>query len=196
MYIEKTPVDLKIKTAIAVLSFCLDTFLLRKIYTYLRIGFERMDLGLIMVPILLIVLFSYGLILFDVKMAFDINLFDISLHPFVLKKIPKENLTPLQQRRINCISPYAIGLLMGIFSPFFWGLYYAIRHKDWRIIVYPLWLLFSITFFVNIPFEYDRYLESYLYLNFPAGLIAYLVARKNILSIKVKNLLPTEKEKF
>ena len=184
--------EFKIKIAIAFLSLYLDTFLFHKIYTYLRISIERIDLDLIMIPIFFIVLFSYGLMLFDVKMAFDINLFNISLHPFVLKKIPKENLTPLQLRRINCIPPYGIGLLMGIFSPFCWGLYYAIRHKDWRIIVYPLWLLFTITFFVNIPFEYDRYLESYLYLNFPAGLIAYLVARKNILSIAIqenKNLI-------
>ena len=124
--------------------------------------------------------------MFDVKMAFNINFYNISLHPFELKKIPKENLNPLQLRRINCIPSYGIGLLMGIFSPFFWGFYYAIRHKDWRIIVYPLWILLSITFFVNIPTDYDRYIDIYLYLNCPAGLIAYLVARKNILSIAIK----------
>ena len=196
MYIGPPPtkisINFKIKIAIAVLSFFLDSFLMRKIYIYLRISIERMDLGLIMVPIFLIVLFSYGLMLFDVKMAFNINFYNISLHPFELKKIPKENLNPLQLRRINCIPSYGIGLLMGIFSPFFWGLYYAIRHKDWRIIVYPLWILFSITFFVNIPIDYDKYMDIYLYLNCPAGLIAYLVARKNILSIAIqenKNLI-------
>ena len=113
--------ELKIKIAIAFLSSFLDIFLFHEIYTYLRISIERIDLDLIMIPIFLIVFFSYGLMLFDVKMAFDINYYDISLHPFALKKIPKENFTPLQQRRINCIPPYAIGLLMGIFSPFFWG---------------------------------------------------------------------------
>ena len=77
MYIGPPPtkisINFKIKIAIAVLSFFLDSFLMRKIYIYLRISIERMDLGLIMVPIFLIVLFSYGLMLFDVKMAFNNN---------------------------------------------------------------------------------------------------------------------------
>ena len=73
MYIGPPPtkisINFKIKIAIAVLSFFLDSFLMRKIYIYLRISIERMDLGLIMVPIFLIVLFSYGLMLFDVKIS-------------------------------------------------------------------------------------------------------------------------------
>ena len=93
MYVGPPPtkisINCKTKIAIAVLSFFLDSFLIHKIYIYLRISIERMDLGLIMVPIFLIVLYSYGFILFNFKMAFNINLYKISLHPFELKKITK-----------------------------------------------------------------------------------------------------------
>ena len=43
--------EFKIKIAIAFLSLYLDTFLFHKIYTYLRISIERIDLDLIMIQI-------------------------------------------------------------------------------------------------------------------------------------------------
>ena len=145
---------------------------------YIRLGISRMELGPIMGPIFSIFLFLFGsFVLFSyVFIAFEIFRIDI-------KEIPKDNLKPFQQRQKNC-KPWLIGILVGLVSPLFVGLIYAIRHKDWKIIVYPIWIFFSVGLLVIPP---DIELSSYgIYLRLFSGLLAYFIVRKNKLSIKVQ----------
>ena len=145
---------------------------------YIRLGISRMELGPIMGPIFSIFLFLFGsFVLFSyVFIAFEIFRIDI-------KAIPKDNLKPFQQRQKNC-KPWLIGILVGLVSPLFVGLIYAIRHKDWKIIVYPIWIFFSVGLLVIPP---DIELSSYgIYLRLFSGLLAYFIVRKNKLSIKVQ----------
>ena len=144
---------------------------------YARFGFSRMELGPFMGPIFSIFLFIFGsLVLFSyVFIALEIFRIDI-------QEIPNGALKPFQQRQKNC-KPWLIGILVGLVSPLFVGLIYAMRHKDWKIVVYPLWIFFSVVFFVIPP---DIEIMSYgIYLKSSMGLIAYLIVRKNKLSIKI-----------
>ena len=144
---------------------------------YARLGFSRMELGPVMGPIFSIFLFIFGsLVLFSyVFIALEIFRIDI-------QEIPNGALKPFQQRQKNC-KPWLIGILVGLVSPLFVGLIYAIRHKDWKIVVYPLWIFFSVGLFVIPP---DIEIMSYgIYLKSSMGLIAYLIVRKNKLSIKI-----------
>ena len=145
---------------------------------YARLGFSRMELGPVMGPIFSIFLFIFGsLVLFSyVFIALEIFRIDI-------QEIPNGALKPFQQRQKNC-KPWLIGILVGLVSPLFVGLIYAMRHKDWKIVVYPLWIFFSVVFFVIPP---DIEIMSYgIYLKLSTGLIAYLIVRKNKLSIKIE----------
>jgi len=144
---------------------------------YARLGFSRMELGPVMGPIFSIFLFIFGsLVLFSyVFIALEIFRIDI-------QEIPNGALKPFQQRQKNC-KPWLIGILVGLVSPLFVGLIYAMRHKDWKIVVYPLWIFFSVGLFVIPP---DIEIMSYgIYLKSSMGLIAYLIVRKNKLSIKI-----------
>ena len=144
---------------------------------YARLGFSRMELGPVMGPIFSIFLFIFGsLVLFSyVFIALEIFRIDI-------QEIPNGALKPFQQRQKNC-KPWLIGILVGLVSPLFVGLIYAMRHKDWKIVVYPLWIFFSVPLFVIPP---DIEIMSYgIYLKSSMGLIAYLIVRKNKLSIKI-----------
>ena len=144
---------------------------------YARLGFSRMELGPVMGQIFSIFLFIFGsLVLFSyVFIALEIFRIDI-------QEIPNGALKPFQQRQKNC-KPWLIGILVGLVSPLFVGLIYAMRHKDWKIVVYPLWIFFSVGLFVIPP---DIEIMSYgIYLKSSMGLIAYQIVRKNKLSIKI-----------
>ena len=124
-----------------------------------------MELGPIMGPIFSIFLFIFGsLVLFSYAFI-AIEVFRIDI-----KEIPQGTLKPFQQRQKN-YKPWLIGILVGLVSPLLVGLIYAIRHKEWKIIVYPIWIFFSVGLLVIPP---DIEISSYgIYLRLSSGLIAY-----------------------
>jgi len=145
---------------------------------YARFGFSRMELGPIMGPIVSILLFIFGSLV-----LFSYGLIALEIFWIDLEEIPNGALKPFQQRKKNC-KPWLIGILVGLVSPLLVGLIYAIRHKDWKIVVYPLWIFFSLALFVIPP---DIEIMSYgIYLRLFSGVIAYLIVRKNKLSIKIE----------
>ena len=143
---------------------------------YARLAISRMELGPIMGSI-----FSIFSILFGAFVLFSYAFIALEIFSSETQEITKDKIKPFQQRQKNC-KPWLIGILVGLVSPLFVGLIYAIRHKDWKIVVYPMWIFFSVAFFVIPP---DIEIMSYgIYLKLSTGLIAYLVVRKNKLSIK------------
>jgi len=142
---------------------------------YARLAISRMELGPIIGSI-----FSIFSILFGAFVLFSYAFIALEIFSSDTQEITKDKIKPFQQRQKKS-KPWLIGILVGL-VPLLFGLIYAIRHKDWKIIVYPIWIIFSVTFFV-IPPAIE--ISSYgIYLKLSAGLIAYLIVRKNKLSIK------------
>tara|TARA_Y100001970_G_C13900124_1_gene683216 strand:+ start:30 stop:467 length:438 start_codon:yes stop_codon:yes gene_type:complete len=101
-----------------------------------------------------------------------------------IKIIPKETLKPFQQRQKNS-KPWLIGILVGLVSPLFFSLIYAVRHKDWRIFVYPMWIFLSVALLLSpLLFELNSYK---IYLQIFSGFIAYVIVRNNKSSIKIED---------
>ena len=101
-----------------------------------------------------------------------------------IKIIPKETLKPFQQRQKNS-KPWLIGILVGLASPLVFSLIYAVRHKDWRIFVYPMWIFFSVSLLLSpLLFELNSYK---IYLQIFSGFIAYVIVRNNKSSIKIED---------
>ena len=113
-------------------------------------------------------LFMY--ILFD---FFTIQTLDIDLN----------NLPRFRVRQKNC-KTWLVGILVGLFSPALFGLIFAIRHRDLRLFFYPMGIYVSVFLITPIYREMginnDRYI---LILQLICGLTAYIVARRNKLSL-------------
>ena len=145
---------------------------------YARLAISGMELGPIMGSI-----FSIFSILFGGFVLFSYAFIALEIFSRDTQEITKDKIKPFQQRQKKS-KPWLIGILVGL-VPLLFGLIYAIRHKDWKIIVYPIWITFSVPFFVIPP---DIEISSYgIYLKLSAGLIAYLIVRKNKLSIKIQD---------
>ena len=143
---------------------------------------NRMELGFIQAKLFSagslalggIILASYGFVAMEL----------FSRSSTEIKIIPKETLKPFQQRQKNS-KPWLIGILVGLVSPLFFSLIYAVRHKDWRIFVYPMWIFFSVALLLSpLLFELNSYK---IYLQIFSGFIAYVIVRKNKLSIKIED---------
>ena len=142
---------------------------------------NRMELSFIQAKLFSAGSFALGGLILATYGFFAIDLFSRSSSD--IKRIPKENIKPFQNRQKNC-KTWLVGILVGLASPLIFSLIFAVRHRDWKIIVYPNWIYFSMTFLV-IPAIIE--MNSYkLYLQLLCGLIAYLIVRKNKLSIKVE----------
>ena len=142
---------------------------------YARLAISRMELGPIMGSI-----FSIFSILFGAFVLFSYAFIALEIFSSDTQEITKDKIKPFQQRQKKS-KPWLIGILVGL-VPLLFGLIYAVRHRDWKIIVYPIWIVFSVGFLVIPP---DIEISSYgIYLKLSAGLIAYLIVRKNKLSIK------------
>ena len=142
---------------------------------YARLAISRMELGPIMGSI-----FSIFSILFGAFVLFSYAFIALEIFISDIQEITKDKIKPFQQRQKKS-KPWLIGILVGL-VPLLFGLIYAVRHRDWKIIVYPIWIVFSVGFLVIPP---DIEISSYgIYLKLSAGLIAYLIVRKNKLSIK------------
>ena len=75
---------------------------------------------------------------------------------------------------------------MGLGSPLIFSLIFSIRHKDWRIFIYPTWIFISMYFLIIPPsLENDLYIR--VILQILSGLIAYLKVKQNKLSITLAN---------
>ena len=143
---------------------------------------NRMELGFIQAKLFSVGSFALGGIILASYGFFAMELFSRSSTE--IKIIPKETLKPFQQRQKNS-KPWLVGILVGLFSPLVFSLIYAVRHKDWRIFVYPMWIFFSISFLV-IPAVIG--MNSYkIYLQIFSGFIAYVIVRNNKSSIKIED---------
>ena len=108
----------------------------------------------------------------------------------ILKKFSKDNenlifneLKPFQKRQKNS-KPWLIGLLVGLGSLLIFSLIFSIRHRDWRICIYPTWIFISIYFVIIPPIpEINFYIKMFLQIF--AGLISYLIVKQNKLSMKI-----------
>ena len=143
---------------------------------------NRMELGFIQAKLFSagslalggIILASYGFVAMEL----------FSRSSTEIKIIPKETLKPFQQRQKNS-KPWLIGILVGLVSPLFFSLIYAVRHKDWRIFVYPMWIFFSVALLLSpLLFELNSYK---IYLQIFSGFIAYVIVRNNKSSIKIED---------
>ena len=144
---------------------------------YARLAISGMELGPIMGSI-----FSIFSILFGAFVLFSYAFIALEIFSSDTQEITKDKIKPFQQRQKKS-KPWLIGILVGL-VPLLFGLIYAVRHRDWKIIVYPIWIIFSVGFLVIPP---DIEISSYgIYLKLSAGLIAYLIVRKNKLSIKIE----------
>ena len=142
---------------------------------------NRMELGFIQAKLFSAGSFALGGIILASYGFFAMELFSRSSTE--IKIIPKETLKPFQQRQKNS-KPWLVGILVGLVSPLVFSLIYAVRHKDWRIFVYPMWIFFSISFLV-IPVVIG--MNSYkIYLQIFSGFIAYVIVRNNKSSIKIE----------
>ena len=145
---------------------------------YARLAISRVELGPIMGSI-----FSIFSILFGAFVLFSYAFIALEIFSSDTQEITKDKIKPFQQRQKKS-KPWLIGILVGL-VPLLFGLIYAVRHRDWKIIVYPIWIIFSVGFLVIPP---DIEISSYgIYLKLSAGLIAYLIVRKNKLSIKIED---------
>ena len=143
---------------------------------------NRMELGFIQAKLFSAGSLALGGIILASYGFFAMELFSRSSTE--IKIIPKETLKPFQQRQKNS-KPWLIGILVGLASPLVFSLIYAVRHKDWRIFVYPMWIFFSISFLV-IPAVIG--MNSYkIYLQIFSGFIAYVIVRNNKSSIKIED---------
>ena len=143
---------------------------------------NRMELGFIQAKLFSAGSLALGGIILASYGFFAMELFSRSSTE--IKIIPKETLKPFQQRQKNS-KPWLVGISVGLASPLVFSLIYAIRHKDWRIFVYPMWIFFSISFFV-IPAVIG--MNSYkIYLQIFSGFIAYVIVRNNKSSIKIED---------
>ena len=143
---------------------------------------NRMELGFIQAKLFSAGSFALGGIILASYGFFAMELFSRSSTE--IKIIPKETLKPFQQRQKNS-KPWLVGILVGLVSPLVFSLIYAVRHKDWRIFVYPMWIFFSISFLV-IPAVIG--MNSYkIYLQIFSGFIAYVIVRNNKSSIKIED---------
>ena len=113
-------------------------------------------------------LFMYILFDFFTKQTLDIDL---------------NNLPRFRVRQKNC-KTWLVGILVGLFSPALFGLIFAIRHRDLRLFFYPMGIYVSVFLITPIYREMgvnnDRYI---LILQLICGLTAYVVARRNKLSL-------------
>ncbi len=143
---------------------------------------NRMELGFIQAKLFSagslalggIILASYGFVAMEL----------FSRSSTEIKIIPKETLKPFQQRQKNS-KPWLIGILVGLVSPLFFSLIYAVRHKDWRIFVYPMWIFLSVALLLSpLLFELNSYK---IYLQIFSGFIAYVIVRNNKSSIKIED---------
>ena len=86
---------------------------------------------------------------------------------------------------------YGIGAFIGVFiirviKAIIFSLIFSIRHKDWRICIYPTWIFISIYFLIIPPIpEINFYIKFFLQIF--TGLISYLIVKQNKLSIKLAN---------
>ena len=107
----------------------------------------------------------------------------------ILKKFSNDNknlvlneLKPFQKRQKKS-KPWLVGLLVGLGSLLIFSLIFSIRHKDWRICIYPTWIFISIYFLIIPPIpEINFYIKFFLQIF--AGLISYLIVKQNKLSLK------------
>ena len=143
---------------------------------------NRMELGFIQAKLFSagslalggIILASYGFVAMEL----------FSRSSTEIKIISKETLKPFQQRQKNS-KPWLIGILVGLASPLFFSLIYAVRHKDWRIFVYPMWIFLSVALLLSpLLFELNSYK---IYLQIFSGFIAYVIVRNNKSSIKIED---------
>ena len=110
----------------------------------------------------------------------------------ILKKFSNDNknlvlneLKPFQNRQKKS-KPWLVGLLVGLGSLLIFSLIFSIRHKDWRIFIYPTWIYISMYLLIIPPsLENDLYIRTILQIL--SGLLAYLKVKQNKLSITLAN---------
>ena len=99
------------------------------------------------------------------------------------KKIVLNELKPFQNRQKKS-KPWLVGLLVGLGSIFIFSLIFSIRHRDWRICIYPTWIFISIYFLIIPPIpEINFYIKFFLQIF--TGLISYLIVKQNKLSLNM-----------
>ena len=99
------------------------------------------------------------------------------------KKIVLNELKPFQNRQKKS-KPWLVGLLVGLGSIFIFSLIFSIRHRDWRICIYPTWIFISIYFLIIPPIpEINFYIKFFLQIF--SGLISYLIVKQNKLSLNM-----------
>ena len=99
------------------------------------------------------------------------------------KKLVLSELKPFQKRQKNT-KPWLIGLLVGLASPLVFSLIFSIRHRDWRIFIYPTWIYISMYFLIIPPsLENDLYIRTFLQIL--SGLIAYFRVKQNKSSLRI-----------
>ena len=59
------------------------------------------------------------------------------------KNLVLNELKPFQNRQKKS-KPWLVGLLVGLGSLLIFSLIFSIRHRDWRICIYPSWIFISI----------------------------------------------------
>ena len=119
-----------------------------------------------------LILASLGFIIFDI----------FSQSSSEIQKISRETIKPYQMRQKSC-KTWLVGILVWL-SPILFGLIFAIRQKDWKIFIYPNWIFLSISYLIIpgylVGYSYKIYLQIFI------GIIAYLIVRRNKLSIKIE----------
>ena len=101
----------------------------------------------------------------------------------VNKNLVLNELKPFQKRQKKS-NPWLVGLLVGLGSLLIFSLIFSIRHRDWRICIYPTWIFISIYFLIIPPMpEINFYIRVFLQIF--AGLISYLIVKQNKLSLKM-----------
>ena len=127
--------------------------------------------------------FFIGIIIILSYLYLALDIFKIFLKDN--KKLVINDLKPFQKRRKKT-KPWLVGLLVGLGSPLIFSLIFSIRHKDWRIFIYPTWIYISMYFLIIPPsLENDLYIRTILQIL--SGLIAYLKVKQNKLSITLAN---------
>ena len=117
-------------------------------------------------------IFSIFSILFGGFVLFSYAFIALEIFSSDTQEITKDKIKPFQQRQKNS-KPWLIGILVGLASPLVFSLIYAVRHKDWRIFVYPMWIFFSVALLLSpLLFELNSYK---IYLQIFSGFIACLL---------------------